>query len=119
MSKSFEQINKGLSSNYKKPGCEISQGKDALIIKLKLPGIDRKEVILNVTPDFIEVLAEKKGRKEIRSKESYSREERFVGYRRVISLPPGLITDKSDAKFSKEKLIIRIPKVKSGKVKIK
>lgn len=109
INKSFSKLNKGLSEGYKKPSCEISQGKDSLIIKFGLPGLDKKDIMINITHEILDILGEKK------SKRSYKGER----YRRIIPLPPGLVTDKTKAKFSKGSLIIKIPKVKIGKVRVK
>lgn len=118
-SKSFKQVNKRMSSKYRRPSCEISQGKDSLNIKINLPDMSKKDVILNVTHDYLEILAEKKGRKEKKSRRSYRMEEKYIGFRRVIPLPPGLVTDKARAKFLKGKLVVKIPKIRVGKIKVK
>lgn len=118
-SKSFKEINKSLSPKYKKPSCEISQSKDNVTIKADLPGVTKKNITLKITHDYLDVSAEK-SRKEIKkSKGFYKEEKKYFGYKRVIPLPPGLITDKTSAKFKGSKLIIKIPKVKTGKIKIK
>ena len=103
----IKSFNKSISSKYKRPSCEISQGKDSLSIKIDLPGMVKKDVILNITHDYLKILAEKK------------MEEKYLGFRRIIPLPPGLVTDKTNAKFSKDKLTIKIPKIKIGKIKVK
>ena len=113
--KSFSKLNKSVSSDFKKPSCEISQGRDYFAVKFELPGMIKKDVSLHVTPDYLEVIAEK----ERKIKKNNKKEQSFVSYKRVVSLPPGLITDKINAKFNKEKLMIKIPKIKTGKVKIK
>lgn len=117
--KSLSRINKSISQDYKRPSCEISHSKEGITIKINLPGMNKKDVILNITHNYLEILAEKKRIKEKRSRKSYRKEENLVGYRRIIPLPPGLITDDTDAKFNKGKLTIKIPKVKIGKIKVK
>ncbi len=111
----IKSFNKSISSKYKRPSCEISQGKDSLSIKIDLPGMVKKDVILNITHDYLKILAEKKSR----TKRGYKMEEKYLGFRRIIPLPPGLVTDKTNAKFSKDKLTIKIPKIKIGKIKVK
>ncbi len=117
--KSFEQISKSISQGYKRPSCEISQSKDYLTVRIELPGITKKDIVLNITHDYLEVSAEKKRKKVKKTKKSYKKVEEHSGYKRIIPLPPGLITDKVDAKFSGGKLTIKIPKVRVGKIKVK
>lgn len=117
--KSFEQLSKSISQGYKRPSCEISQSKDYLTIKVKLPGMTKNDILLNITHDYLEIVAEKKGKKVRKTKRAYKREEEYLGYKRIIPLPPGLITDKVDAKFTQGRLTIKIPKVKIGKIKVK
>ena len=108
LNKSITKLNKSFSKNYKKPSCEISQSKDFLNIKFELPEIEKKNIILNVTHEYLEIRSEKSGRGKS-----------FVGYRRIVPIPPGLVADKANAKFSNGNLNIKIPKVKIGKIKIK
>ncbi len=117
--KSFKEINKTLSAKYKKPSCEISHGKDNLTIKADLPGVDKNNIVLKITHDYLDISAEKSGREIRKRKGFYGEEKKYLGYKRVIPLPPGLITDNADAKFRGNKLIVKIPKVKTGKIKIK
>lgn len=114
----FEKINK-LVQNYKLPSCEISQGKDNITVKANLPGMSKKDILLKITHNYLEINAEKSGKKVKKHKGSYKEEKKYMGYRRVVQLPPGLITDNVDAKFQNNKLIVKIPKVKIGKIKIK
>jgi len=108
LSGSFSKINKSVSQKYKKPSCEISQGKDYLSIKVDLPEMVKRDVMLNITHDYLEVLAEKK-----------SKRKGYKGYRRVISIPPGLVIDRAKAKFGRNKLTVKIPKLKTGKISVK
>ena len=117
--KSFSQIGKGISQGYRRPSCEISQSNDYLTIRVELPGMIKKDIVLNITHDYLEIIAEKKGKKVKKTKRTYRKEEKYVGYKRIIPLPPGLITDKTEAKFSGKKLTIKIPKVRVGKIKIR
>jgi HSP20 family molecular chaperone IbpA len=109
LNKSVTKLNKSFLKKYRKPSCEISQSKDFLNIKFGLPGMVKKDILLDITHEYLDIKSEKKGKSKGIS----------MGYRRIIPLPPGLVTDKTNAKFSKEKLNIKIPKVKIGKIKIK
>ena len=110
--KSFSKINKSISKDYKSPSCEISQNQKELSIKADLLGVEKNNIVLHITHDYLEILAEMKGQKTLLGKD-------YRGYRRIIPIPPGLVVDKTDAKFRSGKLMIRIPKTKTGKIKIK
>lgn len=107
--------------DYRKPFSQISQNDKAIEIRIKLPGINKKDVFVHVGKDFIEVKAEKKLRKVKKTKGSYREEKSYKGFYRKLSLPENVDYEKSKAKFTKEHLVIIIPKKKKivNKLRIK
>ena len=71
----------------------------------------KRDVMLNITHNYLEVFAEKKNKRIKRNG--------YKGFRRVISIPPGLVIDKAKAKFGRDKLTVKIPKLKTGKISVK
>jgi len=107
--------------NYKKPFSQISQNNKLVEIKVKLPGINKKDILIKVGKNFVEIKAEKKIRKVKETKRNYEKKELYKGFYRKISLPDNIDYEKAKAKFVKENLIIQIPKRKKliNKIKIK
>lgn len=107
--------------DYKKPFSQISQNDKMIEIKIKLPDINKKDILVNVGKDFIEVKAEKRLKKVKKTKKSYRKEESYKGFYRKISLPINADYEKANAKFIKNYLVIKIPKKKKliSKIKVK
>jgi len=107
------------SGKYKKPLTEITQNKKQFIMNVRLPGISKKNIFLEVRKDRVEIKAGQKKKKVKKSKKKYSKEESYKGFYRVISLPPNLDTDKALAIYKKNSLTVKIPKLKVKKVRIR
>lgn len=107
--------------DYKKPFSQISQNNKAIEIKIKLPDVNKKDIMVHVGKEFIEVKAEKKLRKIKSTTTSYKKEESYKGFYRKLSLPENVNYEKAKAKFKKDHLIIVIPKKKKivNKIRVK
>ncbi len=121
----YKEVNKLFDKisgiDYKKPFSQISQNDKMIEIKIKLPAINKKDILVNVGKNFVEIKAEKQLRKVKRTKKSYRKKEFYKGFYRKISLPINADYEKAKAKFIKNHLIIKIPKKKKiiNKIKVK
>lgn len=109
------------SMGYKKPFSEISQNKNQIRIGIKLPDVAKKDIMLEVHKDNIEIKAEKRKKKVKKTKKSYKKIETYKGFYRKIPLPPIADYEKAKAIFKKDTLSIIIPKKKKlvNQIKIK
>jgi HSP20 family protein len=80
---------------------------------LELPGLDEKDIEIQVIGNRLIVSGERKWEKESKDKEFFCVESEYGSFRRQIDLPDGLVTDHDAVKatFAKGLLEIRIPKV--------
>lgn len=115
----FENINRALSADFKKPMSEISQSAKEITISINLPGINKKDISLEVQRTAVIIKAEVRKKKIKREKKKYSETRSFKGFYRKIPLPGNLDIDSAKATFNKNKLIIKIPKIIIRKVKIR
>jgi HSP20 family protein len=99
------------------PSVDISETKDKIVIKADLPGLEKKDVQVNVTGNVLTIKGEKaKEKKE--KEEHYYRNERYRGsFQRTLSLPVEVKADKAEAIFEKGVLTITLPKVETAKSK--
>jgi len=99
-----------LISGYKKPFSNIRQGIDSVSVEVKLPGIEKKDIALDV--DYTRVI--------IRTGNGKRKGSTGDKYFRAIYLPSGLSIEKAKATFTDGLLRVAIPKdKKSVRVKIK
>jgi HSP20 family protein len=97
------------------PSVDIFEGDDDLVVKAELPGIDPKEVELNVENNVLTISGERKLDFEDK-KESYHRVERAYGtFSRSFSLPRLIDEGKIQADYKDGVLTVRIPKHEKAK----
>ncbi|MGB9694367.1 MAG: Hsp20/alpha crystallin family protein [Caldisericaceae bacterium] len=98
-----------------RPDADIVEHDNDVVVKINLPGVDKKDVKIKVTEDTVSVSGEmKKEKKE--NTESYVLEERYYGsFSRVLPLPAKVEPDKAQAKFENGVLEITVPKAETAK----
>lgn len=111
----INNFNKAFSTEFKKPMSDISQNSKEVTINIKLPGVNKKDVILDIKKDKINLRAEKKQKKVKKTKKSYSKKQSYSGFYRSMPLPKNLNVDKAKAIFKNNMLTIKIPKLKNKK----
>jgi HSP20 family protein len=98
---------------------ELEETEKEIIARFELPGVEKKDIQLNITESKIEVRAEK------RSEEKITQED-FIGYERArmkfykeMILPKEIEPEKAKARYKEGILTIRAPKSdKSRKIQI-
>jgi len=103
------------------PHTDLYEEKGHLVMKTELPGIDRKDLEVNLEGDRLTIKAEK--REEVKEEATHHTRERYYGrYFRSVTLPYPVKEDKISATFDNGVLELRLPKaeeVKAKKIEIK
>lgn len=115
----FKALETAFSSDLKKPMSDISQNPKFVTVNIKLPGVNKKNIVVNVTRKKVEIKAEVKKRKVKRGRKKVSKQESFKGFYRSISLPENLDIDRATSVFKNNTLTIKIPKIKVKKVRVR
>ena len=113
--KNLQKLNKQIYRvfrNFRKPHSYISHGAKKIEVEIKLPGMTKRDVELQINPKNVIIKAEKNIRKKRRTNTMSMQNESYNGYFRKIPLSSGLDIHKSKARFSNGTLIIKIPKKK-------
>ena len=88
------------------PPVDVIDKKESIIVKVELPGIDKKDVKISLSENTLTVRGERKEEQEVK-KENYYCSERVRGsYSRTIALPVDI--DKSNAKASFKNGVLEI-----------
>ena len=99
------------------PAVDIREVEDALLIQAELPGIDKKDISLEVKDGVLTISGERRYEKEV-DEENVHRVERAYGkFSRSFSLPRNINADKVEATMENGVLHIRLPKHESAKPK--
>jgi HSP20 family protein len=113
VNRAFEKLNESVFGNYKRPSVNISQNDEDVMINAEMPGLSKEEVILKFHNQGLEIIGEKKGKKIKKNEKGYSEISSYKGYKAFIGLPSNVNIDKVEARYDKDKLKIKIPKMKT------
>lgn len=91
---------------------DTKETKTSYELQIDLPGVEKKDIVINMEGDLLTITAEKKGMEKDDDHE-FKRVERFTGtMTRTISLPDNTDKDKVQADFTNGVLHVTIPKLK-------
>ncbi|MDY6969594.1 MAG: Hsp20/alpha crystallin family protein [Spirochaetota bacterium] len=105
------------------PNIDVEEDENTIHVKAEMPGIDEKDISVNLENNILTLKGEKNEEKEEKSKDKkyhYS-ERKFGSFSRSITLPENIKTDTIEATFKKGILKIEIPKdetKKSNKIQV-
>ena len=99
--------------DIKEPAVDVQNKKNEVVITVDLPGVDKKDIEVNVHQDRIEIKAKVKREKELKKKDYYRKERAYSGFYRAFMLPAIVNPDKAKSTFKNGTLNILLPKLKS------
>jgi HSP20 family protein len=100
----------GLTEGLLKPTLDISAGDKEYNITVEVPGVEDKDVKIEVVNNNLVISGEKKQEKEEKEKNFYRVERCYGSFRRVLSLPEDADQDKIKAAFKKGVLTLTVPR---------
>ena len=89
---------------------EVSDSGTELKVRAELPGVDEKDVSVELQGDALTVRGEKKGAEEHKEEGYYLAERRYGTFKRTLRLPYAVETDKVQATFKNGVLTVTMPK---------
>jgi HSP20 family protein len=92
------------------PAADVAETDKAYEITAELPGIDQKNIEVNVASGGITIKGEKKEETEEKKKDYYVSERRYGSFERYFGLPEGVDADKIEATFKNGVLKVILPK---------
>ena len=97
------------------PRTDISETDEAMLVSVDLPGLDEKDIEVNVTDDMLTIRGEAEEKTE---KEGFASRSRR-SFHRMIPVPPGVDADKAEAEFKRGVLTVTLPKTEEAKARVK
>ena len=99
------------------PPADVYEDDQKLTFKVELPGIDEKDVKVEVESNVLTIRGERKLEKDIKE-ENFRRKERHYGaFSRSFTLPTSVDPDKIEANYANGVLSIDMPKRAEAKAK--
>jgi len=99
------------------PAVDIFETEGEIVVKAELPGVDRKDIALNLDHNVLTLKGERRFEKETKE-ENYHRVERsYGGFSRTFSIPATVDEEKIRADYRDGILKIALPKKEQAKPK--
>ena len=106
------------------PPMNVAETENHFTVTLELPGMDAKDVSIELMGNQLQISGERKWEEEKKGKEYHRVESQYGGFSRSLTLPDNLRLDREsiEAIFQKGLLEIRVPKLEptpAAKIPIK
>lgn len=92
------------------PAMDLEEEKDRLVARLELPGVDPKNVQINLQGDMLTVSGERKDQRESKEGKVLKREHIYGSFHRSLRLPYRVQSDKVTAEYKNGVMTISMPK---------
>lgn len=99
-----------LSKWNRYPTVDIYDNNENIVIKAELPGIDKKDIVIDVKDGVLTLKGERSFDNEVKEEKYYCRERTFGKFERVFRLPADVDPEKINADYKDGILKINIPK---------
>jgi HSP20 family protein len=97
-------------SGEARPAVDVTETDKAYEVTAELPGMDEKNIEVNVANGVLTIKGEKEEEKEEKKKDYYLQERSFGSFQRTFQVPEGVDTDKIEASFKIGLLTVTLPK---------
>ncbi|NMB66890.1 Hsp20/alpha crystallin family protein [Candidatus Woesearchaeota archaeon] len=105
-------------SLFRNPVVDLEEKDKEIIVRFEIPGVDKKDIELNLNEKNVELKVEKKEESRIEKKGILKEEKNYKRFYKSISLPSEIVVDKTKAKYKDGVLELVMPKKESNKKKI-
>jgi HSP20 family protein len=92
------------------PAIDIVEKDRAFEVTAELPGLDAKNIELQLSDGILTIKGEKQEEKEEKTKDRYVSERRYGSFRRSLQIPGSVDTDKIEANFKSGVLTVTLPR---------
>ncbi len=103
---------------FRTPAAELTETDDALHLRLELPGMEAKDVDVEVTENAVKVIAERKSETKTEDKGNTRSEFYYGKYQRVIPLKARIQNTNVTAEYKDGILNLTLPKTVEEKNKV-
>ena len=92
------------------PAIDIVEKDKTFEVTAELPGLDAKNIDLQLSDNVLTIKGEKQEEKEEKTKDRYVSERRYGSFRRSLQVPDSVDVDKIEANFKSGILTVTLPK---------
>jgi HSP20 family protein len=92
------------------PAIDIVEKDKAFEVTAELPGLDAKNIDVQLSDGMLTIKGEKQEEKEEKTKDRYVSERRYGSFRRTLQVPGGVDAEKIEASYKSGVLTLTLPK---------
>ena len=122
MDQMFDELagfQRGESANLTwKPAVELEDAGEQLILRAEIPGVEAKDLDIDVSRDAVAIRGENRYEKKIEDKGFFRSEFRYGKFERVIPLPVEIENEQVQAEFKNGILTLNLPKVEAARHRV-
>ncbi|MDF7823852.1 Hsp20/alpha crystallin family protein [Pontiellaceae bacterium B12227] len=96
-------------------GYEVSETDHEIRVKVELPGMDQKDIRVELDENMLIVQGERRERQEEKKRNYHVSQMSYGGYCRSIPLPASVEGDKTKARYKRGVLTLTLPKTKEAR----
>jgi HSP20 family protein len=111
------RTSEGLSSVFI-PAAEMEETPEEIHLKLEVPGMDAKDIDIQVSADSVSISGERKEESKTEEQGVMRSEFRYGSFRRVIPLPARVQNTNVNAEYKDGILTLTLPKAEEEKNKV-
>ncbi|WP_448265635.1 Hsp20/alpha crystallin family protein [Nostoc sp. DSM 114159] len=100
------------------PSAEIEETRDAVHLKVEVPGVDAEDLDVQVSPEAVSISGERKSEIKTEERGITRTEFRYGRFQRVIPLPTRVQHDQVQAEYKDGILKLRLPKAEEDRNKV-
>ncbi len=100
---------------FREPLADVAEDDKTVTVTAEIPGVDKKDIDLNIREDMVEIKVEKKAEIKEEKKGYYRMERSYRGFYRALPLPAKVLPESAEAKYNNGVLEITLPKAKLEK----
>jgi len=100
------------------PAAELEETEDAIHLRLEIPGLEAKDLDVQVMAEAVSVSGERKSETRTEEKGIFRSEFRYGKFHRVIPLPTRIDNQNVQAEYKDGVLRLNLPKVEAEKNKV-
>jgi HSP20 family protein len=99
------------------PAVDLYEKDDHFVIKAELPGVDRKDIRIDLKDRVLTVSGNRTQEQEVKEENYYRKERSYGKFQRAFRLPTDVDSDKIKAEFKDGVLQVEVPKPHEIKAK--
>ncbi|MCY2976759.1 MAG: Hsp20/alpha crystallin family protein [Planctomycetota bacterium] len=104
-------------SGHLSPAVDLSEKENAFVMKVDIPGLESKDLNVQVHGNTVTVSGQRQEDKETKDKTFYRMERRQGSFSRSVNLPSNINEDEVAAEYVSGVLTLTLPKAESSKAK--